>query len=545
VEGKVVNSLTGEPIHKAELTLTTSLIPDGLDAIGFDVAAMMDPDDTGKPAADAKAAAPKPKEPKRTYAASSDNAGKFRLEGIIPGDYFLQVKHAGFGDQNYKPSRAVNAGGRLHLTAGQEVHDVEFRLVPHGAVSGTVVDEDGDPLAGAMVSASMKSFSAGRRMLVPVDSIQSNDRGEFRLGKLPPGHYYLSAELMNMNPMAAVPPPPKDGSPETGYVATYFPQATDVDAAEPLDVKAGADLPGFVIHMRKSRVVRVSGNVVGADGKPLAHTQIVLMSGMRPGSMRMASADADGKFEIANVSPGTYTATTVRMTGSAPSMTMQTVVVPGENLTDVKLGTAPQGSLQGRITVAGDNKVALNGLMVMMDGTAGGIFIPPVGRADESGAFTVKKVSPGSYEVNIRNVPAGSYLKSVLWNGKEQLGRAVDLSAGVSGDLQVILGVDGGAFDAKVVEDDKPLNDATVVLLPEDAASRSEASTRSESTDDSGHVAFQDVPPGKYLVFAWEQVEDGDWFDPAFVKAATTYATRVTIAPRDKQHVDLKAIPAK
>jgi uncharacterized GH25 family protein len=109
----------------------------------------------------------------------------------------------------------------------------------------------------------------------------------------------------------------------------------------------------------------------------------------------------------------------------------------------------------------------------------------------------------------------------------------------------VILGVDGGAFDAKVVEDDKPLNDATVVLLPEDAASRSEASTRSESTDDSGHVAFQDVPPGKYLVFAWEQVEDGDWFDPAFVKAATTYATRVTIAPRDKQHVDLKAIPAK
>jgi hypothetical protein len=38
VAGKVINSLTGEPIRKAELTLTTSLF-DGMTGMGVDIAA--------------------------------------------------------------------------------------------------------------------------------------------------------------------------------------------------------------------------------------------------------------------------------------------------------------------------------------------------------------------------------------------------------------------------------------------------------------------------------------------------------------------------
>jgi hypothetical protein len=156
----------------------------------------------------------------------------------------------------------------------------------------------------------------------------------------------------------------------------------------------------------------------------------------------------------------------------------------------------------------------------------------------------MKKVAPASYQLSLQNIPAGAYLKSVLWSGREKLGEQMDFSAGVGGDLQVILGTDGGTFDAKVTRGDKPVDDATVVLLPEDAAHRSGESTRSASTDDAGHVVFKDVPPGHYLVFAWEKVEEGDWFDPVFVKAAANDATRVTIEPRDNQHLDLKVIPA-
>lgn len=543
VEGKVVNSLTGEPVRKAELTLTTSLMPDGgAVSVGFDIDALGD--DFKMP--DSMPALPKV--PKKTYAATSDASGKFNFDNVDAGDYYLQVRRAGFVAETYKPKASLDPEGRLHLTAGQEIHDLAFRLVPQGAVSGKVVDEDGDPVTDAMVLAMKTSYITGRRTLFPGDNGQTNDRGEFRLGKLAPGRYYLMAEVLApMNPMAAAPPPPNDGSPETGYVATYFPRYLDSQEAEMIDVKAGGDLPGFVIHLQKSRVVRVKGTAVGADGKPLKQAQVILMAGARAGSMRMATSDPDGKFEIAHVQPGVYTAMTMQMfgtSGGSPSMTMQTLIVPSENLSDVKLGSLPDASLPGRVTVTGDDKVALKGIAVSLEGEEDGPLMPSSARVSDSGAFLLKRVATASYDLKVINVPRSTYVKSILWNGREKLGETLDLSAGVSGDLQVILGTDGATFDAKVTRDDKPADGATVVLLPEDADRRSGETTRSESTDGAGHVVFKDVRPGSYLAFAWEKVEEGDWFDPAFVKTAANAAVKVTIGSRDNQHLDLKAIPA-
>lgn len=534
VEGKVVNSVTGELIRKAELTLTTSLMPEGFDAmakqIGMD-ADMMD----NMPAA---------KGSKKTFTATTDAAGKFKFDKVDPGDYYFTAKHAGFVDQTYKPTGKDSAEGLLHLTAGRELSEVEFRLIPQGAVSGKVVDEDGDPVADAIVTASRYSFSSGHRTLRLADTGRTSDRGEFRLSKLPPGRYYLNAESIAFDATGSAPPPPKDGSPETGYVATYFPGTTDVQDAEVVEVKPAGDVPGFVIHLQKSRVVRVKGTLAGADGKPLKSAQIMLMSAAHPGSMRMAMSNSEGKFEMANTSPGAYMAMVMQMTGASPSIVMQPLIVPSENLSDVKLGTAPDGKLQGRVIVAGDGKVQLKGIRIMLAGGEDAPVMPSSASVDESGAFTLTKVATLPYELSLTHVPDGAYLKSVLWNGREILGQPLDLTAGAAGDLQVILGTDGAKLDAAVSHDDKPVADATVVLLPEDPTRRYPETTSSEETDDKGHAAFKDVPPGNYLLFAWEKVEEGAWFDPAFVKAAASGATKVTIGPKESQRVDLKVIPA-
>src|ERR1039457_5872189 len=77
VEGKVVNSVTGELIRKAELTLTTSLMPDGFEVMakqfGMDADVMND--------------GPEAKGPKRTFTATTDSAGKFKFDRVDPGDY--------------------------------------------------------------------------------------------------------------------------------------------------------------------------------------------------------------------------------------------------------------------------------------------------------------------------------------------------------------------------------------------------------------------------------------------------------------------------
>jgi hypothetical protein len=288
----------------------------------------------------------------------------------------------------------------------------------------------------------------------------------------------------------------------------------------------------------------VKGTLAGPDGKPLKSAQIMLMSGARPGSMRMAMVnDPEGKFEMANVAPGAYLAMTMQMTGASPTMTMQPLIVPNENMTDVKLGAAAEGSLQGRVVVSGDGKVALKGIGIMLAGDEDAPVMPAMGTVTESGAFTLTKVASAPHLFSVSRVPAGAYLKSVLWIGRDILGQPLDLSAGTGGDLQVILGTDGGSIDAAVSHDDKPVSDATVVLLPEDPSRRYPETTRSEETDDKGHAAFKDVPPGNYLLFAWEKVEQGAWFDPAFVKVAASEGAKVTIGPRDSQHVEVKLIP--
>src|ERR1017187_4717028 len=533
VEGKVVNSVTGELIRKAELTLTTSLMPDGFEAM----AAQLGLD------ADAVDAVPGAKGPKKTFAATTDSAGKFKFERVDPGDYYLTAKHAGFMDETYKPT-GKDSQGRMHLSASQELSDVELRLVPQGAVSGHVVDEDGDPVASSRVTAPTYSFPTGHRKLHPADTGTTNDRGEFRLGKLPAGSYYLNAEMIGIDAMDNVPPAPKDGSPETGYVSTYFPGTTDIQQAQAVVVKPAGDVGGFVIHLQKSRVVRVKGTLAGPDGKPLKSAQIMLMSGARPGSMRMTMVnDPEGKFEMANVAPGSYLAMTMQMTGASPTMTMQPLIVPNENMTDVKLGVAAEGSLQGRLVVSGDGKVALKGIGIMLAGDEDTPVMPAMSTVTESGAFTLTKVASTPHLLSVSRVPPGAYLKSVLWNGRDILGQSLDLTAGTGGDLQVILGTDGGSIDAAVSHDDKPVSDATVVLLPEDPTRRYTETTHSQSTDDKGHAAFKDVPPGNYLLFAWEKVEQGAWFDLAFLKAAASEATKVTIGPKESQRVEIKVIP--
>jgi hypothetical protein len=527
VEGKVANSTNGEVIRKVELTLTTDLMPD----------------DFGPMAAQFGLDAPKEK--KKSYSATSDTSGKFRFEKVEPGDYFFTAKHAGFVDLYYKGGTGAHAvEGQVHIKAGQELSELELRMVPEGTVAGKVVDEDGDPVVGAMVTASAVTYASGHRELQLRDSGTTNNRGEYSLGKLAPGRYYISAEQLQMDFMAGPPPPPKDGQPETGYVTTYFPKMTDSALAEAVDIKPGDEVPGLNIQLQKSRVVRVKGKALGADGKPITGAQIMLMNPARPGSMRMIMLNAtDGTFELAHVVPGSYVAMIMQMQDQ--KMTHQPLFVPNENLSDVRLGVVTEGTVQGRLNVVGDGKVVLKGLMASLNGAGEALVMPSSGMVDEAGVFALKKVTAAQYEFSMPRVPDGAYLKSVLWNGKEKLGEPFEFGGEGTGELQVFLGTDGGAFDVKVARDDKPVEDATVVLLPADPARRNPQTTKQQSTDDAGRAAFKDVPPGDYLAVAWEKVEEGDWYDPEVIKAAGTNAVKVTIGAKDHQHAELKAIGEK
>jgi hypothetical protein len=132
----------------------------------------------------------------------------------------------------------------------------------------------------------------------------------------------------------------------------------------------------------------------------------------------------------------------------------------------------------------------------------------------------------------------------VQWGGRERLGQTLDFAGGFAGPLQIVLGTDGGTFEAAVLRDDKPAADATVVLLAADPDGRFPETTQSGESDSAGHVSLKDIAPGDYLAFAWEKVEEGQWLDAAFLKPFENQAARVTVHPKGSEKAQLRLIPA-
>jgi len=528
IEGTVVNSVTKAPIRKVDLTLTNGEMTE-------EMAAMMQ---MVKP----NGASPElPKVTTKTLAAATDAAGKFRFENVPPGMWWLTAKKVGFGDGRYS-----EGDGSLTLSSGQERTKVDFRLVPNGTLSGRVVDEDGEPYPTASVTALTYTYMMGHRRLTPADFAQTNNKGEFSLGKVPPGHYFLCADVVHVGFGVKAPPPPADGSPEMAYVSTYLPGTTDVAQAQRIDVAAGAELSGFNIQLRKSKVVRVTGKLTDANGEPIKTAQIMLMaSGGRVGSMSMAMvSDPQGKFELTGLQPGSYSAITVQMQGSSPKMSMQTLVVPDTSVENVVLGARPEVAIQGKVIVDGDGKVALQDFPIMLTPSEGMAVMPATAKADKTGVFTLDHVTPASYDLQLSLSPPGTYVKSVLFNDREALGQVLNCSPITAGTLQIVLGTDGGKVEVAVSKDDKPSSKASVVLVPADPNKRFSQAVRQGSSDETGHATLNDVPPGDYLAFAWQEVEEGVWFDPDFIKGAQAQAVTVQVRAKASQQIQLTLLPS-
>lgn len=86
--------------------------------------------------------------------------------------------------------------------------------------------------------------------------------------------------------------------------------------------------------------------------------------------------------------------------------------------------------------------------------------------------------------------------------------------------------------------------DATVVLLAADPGGRFPETTRTGQTNAAGYLKLTGVPPGDYLAFAWETVEEDECFDLGYLKTFDSQAVRVGIQPKGREKAQLPLIPA-
>ncbi|HLJ90257.1 MAG TPA: carboxypeptidase-like regulatory domain-containing protein [Candidatus Angelobacter sp.] len=468
--------------------------------------------------------------------------GHFQFAGIPSGKYRLAITRPGYlSDSSLSPS------GALSLAAGQRMDDIVVRLTPQSVIAGTVVQENGDPLSGASISAIRVGHGEEHSGAI-AGHAYSNDLGEYRLYGLGPGRYYVTATY------------------NRGRASTYYPHAHSTEDAKALDLSAGKVLTGIdlAIPMDRTDAGPLSGlNLALAEPSSLAGRVINSVSndpvpGARvflgenrdngiPEPKESTLADASGYFSFKNVKPGYYTLsaahkgylaaqswmTSSEEASSDPAATGET------KLKDIPVRMTPASVITGKI-LGEDGEPLPNAIVLAISArfARGRMILTPTGRVytDDRGEYRLYDLPPGRYYVSaiFRRMNAGRERTALLESSvpldagyaptyypkATQFSDAMPLNLAPGGTLQgidvVLSNVTSVRIQGRVLTSNRlqGAETVTVSLTPVDLSALAKYSRHSAEVKASGDFELRSVHPGTYFLTA-------DWINEGVHYSAT------------------------
>ena len=382
---------------------------------------------------------------------TTDDLGGFVFKDLPAGAYMLRASKPGYLDSIYGQRRPGSGrpGTPVQVADGQHLEKLTFQLARGGAIMGTVVDEQGEPVFGQQVRVYRYVRQAGERTLQSAGTDTTDDRGQYRIPVLLPGEYIVStfprdspadaaiadlkiaAEslaasaraggdeqmLVRLKEDIARARDIKGDETSESYAPVYYPGTTQASGAQSIMIEVGQERAGLDFQLQLVRTAKISGTVTAADGggNALASTVIALIDADQivPGvTARTARPDPEGRFTIGGVPPGHYLLfaraapmTSLKIDGPTPETpvvrtattfgatqfwAMSDVVVDGRNVPDLAL------TMQKGMTVSGVVKTDSSGgqtfdlarvrVSVSLAGPAGlGNLIPDVPATADAG----------------------------------------------------------------------------------------------------------------------------------------------------------------
>ena len=327
--------------------------------------------------------------------------GYFLFRDLPVGRYAVAATAFGYQSNTY-PLQIVE------LTNSERPASASIRLWKHGSISGTVVDERGEPVAGVPVTALRRRVAGGRTVLRD-DSpgVETDDRGAYRIAELPPGDYViavlstttslpagLAAEigtgpyygpafytllragarattgdgssigdriLQQAGPSASLAP---DGR-LLVYANALSPGTSNGAEATVVTLGSGESRAGVDVAIRFAPAVRVSGMATGPGG-PIGHLAVRLVpagpdtidaytADFAPAGVSTAVTDATGAFTFPAVSPGAYTlkaslvAEATQDSAAVSVWAAQPLAVGDEGVSGLSIVLQPGIRVRGRI----------------------------------------------------------------------------------------------------------------------------------------------------------------------------------------------------
>ncbi len=479
--------------------------------------------------------------------ASTDDNGHFLITGLEPGPYRISALHDGFIHQEYA------RGAPISIPAGARIR-TDFQLAPAGVISGRVLDDLGEPLAGATIQAQTYQYINGKATLmsVPVQlslpgaysppaQTTTNDLGEYRLFWLQPGEYFINVRA---RPQIATPATVDVGAPPVNrtffggnvdhplpeaLAPIYYPGAVDVSAASPVKVTASADIKGIDFTWKPLALPSIRGQIVlptapepQNSGRRLAggsRSGTIVLTRVGGGRVQVSSQTGSSQagpsgnfelFEIRGVPSGSYYVNASLRQDASTYFARIRVDLGDADVNGIVATAQPTRDVRGQIVLESGSipNFRMSQLLVgvsAIDEMGLGTWNSAVA---EDGTFTLRNLAPVEYRVFVSGLPEGAYMMSANIGSTDVLTQPFPLET--EQPLQLHLGFSTGRLTGTVVDSNgAECSGATVTLVP-DEPRRSRADLHFTAvTDVSGRFSLRNIPPGTYRVFAWDNIPSG------------------------------------
>lgn len=525
----------------------------------------------------------------------TDDAGRFTFRNLPAGRYVVAASKAAYLPTAFgvtKPMRAgaPPSGTAINLTEGQRLTDLALRITRGSVVAGTVRGPDGRPVRNASVSlayATRASLTGDSTLIfLSGGSVNTDTRGEYRIFGVPPGEYVASVRILTFaaglqgaeleattdtdlrrvtEPSApststtpAQPAANASRRPTYGYATVFYPGTTVLSAATPIALGAGDERSGIDFLLQLVPQSRISGVVTGLDGRP-AENVAIRLSTAAPSSAgpfvtsTTLGSGPQGQFVMRGVAAGDYVIE-VRPGGSGragqPAITgwarVPVSVAPGVDM-EVNIALQRGRTVTGQISMdapaAGPPPDFTRARLSLMnrDGLATSSTIT----AD--GQFTFTSLVPEAYRflVSMPAAPGSAplFLKSATIGGRDALDALADVSEDVKNASVVMTDkmaeVSGAILDGA----GHPAPEYVIIIFPADKALWSWQSRRIQQQRPAhdGKFTFRNLPAGEYVLGAVTDVEQNQWYEPAFLSQLLgASSAKFTLGDGEKKTQDIR-----
>jgi hypothetical protein len=491
LSGTVVNSLTGEPIRRAVVTLTRG---------------------------------------QTNVSTLSDTSGGFEFEGLSQGRAVLSAVRPGFG---------IRYAGFFGTTVNvsRTSPPVLLKLDPTGAVVGRLTSRDGQPLEGYSLRLVSKMSIEGtlRWSYQPYQS-STDDNGNFRIANVPPNTYYLEVtqnQGTTTLSQRGVPNPR-----EQAYAEVFYPGVPDLAAASPIAVGGGSEVEAD-FSLSAEPLYQISGAVSPEEN----FVSLVFSRKAGDGNDFVeTTATQDGRFQI-KLLPGAYNVKGSTATGTQLSAYGVTVSSDNSNM-HLALNPVPVIQVEVRrekssaspTPEASDQPGAVNINLQLT---------PATGLRQNSYWWSptqsngIQAVDPGAYVVHANINQGPWWLKSLHSGNVDLLSDDLTVADGAQPlPIEITLQDDAGSVQGTVSPHDDTIPATVLLIQPHGKRNLVMVSAAFQ-----GKFAFDSVPPGEHLALALDGSGRLDYLNPDVLNPYLSGAQRVTVTPHGTINVNLSPSP--